>query len=71
MQAFFGSVSAAIAPQVPSLPLPLRAALHDWQPPAHASLQQMPSTHCRLVHSRASPQATPLAFDGVQAPSRQ
>ena len=51
-----------IVVQVPAVP-----ALQDWQDPAHATLQQTPSTQLPVTHSALPPQATP--FDFLQTPA--
>lgn len=43
-QAFFGSMSALIGPQTPSVPWPFLAAEQASQPPLHGLSQQTPST---------------------------
>jgi hypothetical protein len=59
-----GSVSTAIAPQVPSVPLPFLAAVHASQVPSQAVSQQVPSTHLPLEHCDAELQPLPLAWSG-------
>jgi hypothetical protein len=51
VQLVCGSVPSLTAPQVPSAPLALSAAVHAWQVPLHAMLQQTPSAQWPLVHS--------------------
>jgi hypothetical protein len=55
-----GLVPAAALPQVPSAPPPLPAAVHAWQAPLHALLQQTPPTQKPLVHWLGIEHAVPL-----------
>ena len=55
-----GSVLVAIAPHCPLVPPPRLAALHAWQPVAHALLQQTPSAQNPLAHSAPSVHAVPV-----------
>jgi hypothetical protein len=67
-----GAVSVpltTILPQVPFRPCPFAAAEHAWHVPAHAALQQLPSTQKPLVHSLAAAQACPLIFLQIPLPS--
>jgi hypothetical protein len=66
-----GSVPAVMAPQVPSAPLPFFAAVHAWQRPVQAVLQQTPSTQEPDWHCAAVEQAAPLASGAVQTPALQ
>jgi hypothetical protein len=63
-----GSVLAAMLPQVPSEPEPFFAAVHAWQVPPHALLQQTKSTHCPLEHSPLIEHASPFAKSAQIAP---
>ena len=55
LHSFRGSMPCLVAPQVPSAPDCLSAAVHAWQSPLHAVSQQMPSTQLALAHSRHAP----------------
>lgn len=70
-QSLSGSVPAAIAPHVPSLPLPLRTAEQAWQAAAQDVLQQTLSTQELELHWLAELQAAPLPNFGTQAPPEQ
>lgn len=61
-----GSVPRVIAPQVPLAP-PVFAALHASQSPAHAVLQQKPSTQFPEVHWLLAVHAVPVESLGTQA----
>jgi hypothetical protein len=58
-----GFVSAAALPQTPSVPLPLRAAVHAWQVALQGVSQQTPSTQLPVAQTRHGPdlQSTPVA----------
>jgi hypothetical protein len=57
-QPLLAVVPSVIGAQVP-LAAPVRLLLHAWQPPAHAPLQQKPSTQLLDAHSLLPPQAAP------------
>lgn len=57
-----GSSVAAIAPQVPSVPLPFLAAEQAWHNPVQAELQQTPSTQLVLWQSPPRTHALPFAM---------
>ena len=59
-----GSVSDAIAPQVPSTPVPFLLAEQASHVPAQAVSQQKPSMQWPLVHCEADVQLLPLAWSG-------
>jgi hypothetical protein len=56
-----GSVPAAMTSHCPFTPPPFFAALHAWQPPAHAEPQQTPSTQNPEPHSAPVLHAAPTA----------
>jgi hypothetical protein len=60
-------VPAAAAEQVPTLP----TAVHVWQVPVQAVLQQTPSTQLPLVQSAFAAQAVPFASWATQTPAEQ
>jgi hypothetical protein len=64
-----GSVSGATCPQLPSWPPPFFAALHAWQVPAQAELQQTPSTQLPLEQFAPTAHAVPLV--ATHAPALQ
>ena len=64
-----GSIPAAIEPHVPLTPVPRSAALHAWQTPEQAPLQQKPSTQNVLAQSLPVVHAAPFALGVKQAPA--
>jgi hypothetical protein len=62
-----GSEPAPIAPQTPFTPAPFLAAVQARQRPAHAVLQQTPSTQEADWHSLPAPQALPLGSGEMHA----
>ncbi len=66
-----GSVPAPTAPQTPSLPPPLRAAVHATHRPVHAALQHTPSTQLPDAHALAVAHAAPLAALATQVHAEQ
>jgi hypothetical protein len=61
-----GQLAPVVVEQVPTLV----DRLHAWQAPAHAELQQTPSTQKPLVHAALPLQVAPL-LGGMQVPPMQ
>jgi hypothetical protein len=67
----FGSVPIATLPQAPSTPPPFFAAVHAWQVPVQALLQQTPSAQKPDAHCDAAAHALPFPSAGAQTPAVQ
>jgi hypothetical protein len=61
-------VPAATGPQTPLLPEPFAAAVHAWQRPLHAVLQQTPETQKPLAQSLPTVQGPPSPAGTTHAP---
>jgi hypothetical protein len=57
-----GSTPARALPHTPSAPAPFSAAVHAWQRPRHAVLQQTPSTQLPEWQSPPAAQVAPSAW---------
>src|SRR4051812_15968164 len=70
-QSLSGSLSAAMGPHVPSVPVPFFVALQALHLPVHAVSQQTPSCANPESQSTGSVDAAPFASAGRQLPDLQ